>query len=151
MIITELTTNYIQIPNLFCRQAFLLYSLGRCPFSPRTKKRRVWFNTRFEGLWLMRARFLPGKNLLPNVLFLGKIGIFFNFRLRPVHGSYVCLVDCIPFYWKIETGKDNLAHQRVNTAWWQRKTSTYMAMASFIHVHHFTIFRVHRKTINTCL
>ena len=46
------------------------------PISPRTKKMGGLFNTCFwgvvEGLWLMRVRFLPGRNLLPNVVFMWK-------------------------------------------------------------------------------
>ena len=37
------------------------------------------------------------QKLVAFIFFLGKSGIFLNFRLRPVHGRFACSVDCIPF------------------------------------------------------
>ena len=47
------------------------------------------------------------QTLLTSCSFLGKSGIFLNFRLRAVDGSYICVVNCIPVKRCLEIGKSS--------------------------------------------
>ena len=104
---------YYKLDSTKFLQTSISFALPRSlTFFPANKKKWEGGLTHaFEGLLrgcdssCVRG-FCPAKTCYL-IFFKGKIGISLIFRLRPVHGSYVCLVDCIPFNCQFVTKRRN--------------------------------------------